>query len=254
MNKIDLVGYDEKTFRDIVIAYRKFAEPLGFRSLFAIPLSARYGDNVSAPERAHAVVSGRASDGLPRAHRGRGGPARGAVPPAGAVDQPPAPRLPRRRRHDRQRTDREGRPGRRRGLRPADRRSREILVADAERRQRRGRRRRHADARRRTRHRAGRRAVASRQPAGGRRPVHRQRDLDERRSDAARPLVPDEDRDADRSPPPSPSSSTGSTSTITTSSPPSASTSTRSASAISRPPCRSPTTPMPTTARPARSS
>ena len=49
VNKIDLVGYDEKTFRDIVIAYRKFAEPLGFRSLFAIPLSARYGDNVSAP-------------------------------------------------------------------------------------------------------------------------------------------------------------------------------------------------------------
>ncbi len=49
VNKIDLVGYDEKTFRDIVIAYRKFAEPLGFRSLFAIPLSARYGDNVSEP-------------------------------------------------------------------------------------------------------------------------------------------------------------------------------------------------------------
>jgi len=49
VNKIDLVGYDEKTFRDIVIAYRKFAEPLGFRSLFAIPLSARYGDNVSGP-------------------------------------------------------------------------------------------------------------------------------------------------------------------------------------------------------------
>src|SRR5271167_3903123 len=48
VNKIDLVGYDEKTFRDIVIAYRKFAEPLGFRSLFAIPLSARYGDNVSS--------------------------------------------------------------------------------------------------------------------------------------------------------------------------------------------------------------
>ncbi len=47
VNKIDLVGYDEKTFRDIVIAYRKFAEPLGFRSLFAIPLSARFGDNVS---------------------------------------------------------------------------------------------------------------------------------------------------------------------------------------------------------------
>ncbi len=48
VNKIDLVGYDEKTFRDIVIEYRKFAESLGFRSLFAIPISARYGDNVSS--------------------------------------------------------------------------------------------------------------------------------------------------------------------------------------------------------------
>src|SRR3974390_2287942 len=48
VNKIDLVGYDEKVFRDIVIAYRKFAESLGFRSLFAIPISARFGDNVSS--------------------------------------------------------------------------------------------------------------------------------------------------------------------------------------------------------------
>ena len=48
VNKIDLVGYDERVFRDIVIAYRKFAEPLGFKSLFAVPISARYGDNVSS--------------------------------------------------------------------------------------------------------------------------------------------------------------------------------------------------------------
>jgi bifunctional enzyme CysN/CysC len=48
VNKIDLIGYDERTFRDIVIAYRKFAEPLGFRSLFAVPISARFGDNVSS--------------------------------------------------------------------------------------------------------------------------------------------------------------------------------------------------------------
>ena len=48
VNKIDLVGYDERIFRDIVIAYRKFAEPLGFRSLFAVPISARFGDNVSS--------------------------------------------------------------------------------------------------------------------------------------------------------------------------------------------------------------
>ena len=48
VNKIDLVDYDERVFRDIVIAYRKFAEPLGFRSLFAIPISARFGDNISS--------------------------------------------------------------------------------------------------------------------------------------------------------------------------------------------------------------
>ena len=48
VNKIDLVDYDERTFRDIVIAYRKFAEPLGFHSLFSVPISARFGDNVSS--------------------------------------------------------------------------------------------------------------------------------------------------------------------------------------------------------------
>jgi bifunctional enzyme CysN/CysC len=46
VNKIDLVGYDEGTFRNIVIDYRKFAESLGFRSLHAVPISARFGDNV----------------------------------------------------------------------------------------------------------------------------------------------------------------------------------------------------------------
>src|SRR5208283_3566566 len=39
VNKIDLVGFDERTFRDIAIEYRKFAEQLGFHSLFAIPIS-----------------------------------------------------------------------------------------------------------------------------------------------------------------------------------------------------------------------
>ena len=48
VNKVDLVDYDERVFRDIVIAYRKFAEPLGFCSLFAVPISARFGDNVSS--------------------------------------------------------------------------------------------------------------------------------------------------------------------------------------------------------------
>jgi len=48
VNKIDLVGYNEAVFRRIEAEYRKFAESLGLRSLIAIPVSARFGDNVSS--------------------------------------------------------------------------------------------------------------------------------------------------------------------------------------------------------------
>ena len=48
VNKIDLVGYDEEAFRRIEADYRKFAETLGFHSLIAAPVSARFGDNVSS--------------------------------------------------------------------------------------------------------------------------------------------------------------------------------------------------------------
>ncbi len=48
VNKIDLVDYDEATFRKIVAAFEAFAKPLGFKSVAAIPVSARYGDNVSS--------------------------------------------------------------------------------------------------------------------------------------------------------------------------------------------------------------
>ncbi|MER8634124.1 sulfate adenylyltransferase subunit CysN [Mesorhizobium opportunistum] len=46
INKIDLIGYSQAVFDEIEAAYRSFAEPLGFLSLQALPLSARYGDNV----------------------------------------------------------------------------------------------------------------------------------------------------------------------------------------------------------------
>ncbi len=49
VNKIDLVGFDQKIFDDIVAAFQNFAEALGFKTVVAIPISARYGDNVSAP-------------------------------------------------------------------------------------------------------------------------------------------------------------------------------------------------------------
>ena len=49
VNKIDLVGFSEERFEAIRRDYEAFAAPLGFRSIAAIPLSARYGDNVISP-------------------------------------------------------------------------------------------------------------------------------------------------------------------------------------------------------------
>ena len=48
VNKIDLMGYDEDVFDRIVADYRAFAETLGFKTLTPIPMSARYGDNVTS--------------------------------------------------------------------------------------------------------------------------------------------------------------------------------------------------------------
>ncbi|HTY93513.1 MAG TPA: sulfate adenylyltransferase subunit CysN, partial [Steroidobacteraceae bacterium] len=47
INKIDLVDYSAQAFHDIVGDYFRFAKPLGFSSITPIPLSARYGDNVT---------------------------------------------------------------------------------------------------------------------------------------------------------------------------------------------------------------
>ena len=46
VNKMDLVGYQENTFRDIEAAYRAFAAPLGFESIAVMPISALEGDNI----------------------------------------------------------------------------------------------------------------------------------------------------------------------------------------------------------------
>jgi bifunctional enzyme CysN/CysC len=51
VNKIDLVDFDRAVFERVTEKFRDFAKPLGFSDLTAIPLSARYGDNVSAPSR-----------------------------------------------------------------------------------------------------------------------------------------------------------------------------------------------------------
>ncbi|MBW7835110.1 MAG: sulfate adenylyltransferase subunit CysN [Sphingomonadales bacterium] len=47
VNKIDLMGYSRQVFEHIVEDYRAFAAALGFASITPIPISARYGDNVT---------------------------------------------------------------------------------------------------------------------------------------------------------------------------------------------------------------
>lgn len=47
VNKIDLVNFDEATFDRIVGDWATFASGLGFTSLVPIPVSARFGDNVT---------------------------------------------------------------------------------------------------------------------------------------------------------------------------------------------------------------
>jgi bifunctional enzyme CysN/CysC len=46
VNKMDLVGYDQRTFDDIVAEYRRFADSVGIRSFVPMPLSGFKGDNV----------------------------------------------------------------------------------------------------------------------------------------------------------------------------------------------------------------
>ncbi|MBC2884257.1 sulfate adenylyltransferase subunit CysN [Ochrobactrum sp. CM-21-5] len=49
VNKIDLVDFSQVAFDRIVSDYMRFAKDLGFASIQAIPLSARFGDNVTSP-------------------------------------------------------------------------------------------------------------------------------------------------------------------------------------------------------------
>ena len=52
INKMDLVDYAERTFNDIVDAYRDFAARIGLESPTFIPLSAFKGDNITDPSAA----------------------------------------------------------------------------------------------------------------------------------------------------------------------------------------------------------
>lgn len=48
INKIDLVDYDQTTFKRLEAEYRAFATPLGFDTLHTVPVSALKGDNITA--------------------------------------------------------------------------------------------------------------------------------------------------------------------------------------------------------------
>jgi bifunctional enzyme CysN/CysC len=47
VNKMDLVGYRQETFERIAEEYAVFAAQLGFRSIVPIPISARFGNNIT---------------------------------------------------------------------------------------------------------------------------------------------------------------------------------------------------------------
>ncbi|HUN13300.1 MAG TPA: GTP-binding protein, partial [Rhabdaerophilum sp.] len=48
VNKMDLVGYSEETFRRIEADYRALVPALGFTEVHVVPLAAREGDNLSS--------------------------------------------------------------------------------------------------------------------------------------------------------------------------------------------------------------
>ncbi|MFA6265597.1 MAG: sulfate adenylyltransferase subunit CysN [Pseudolabrys sp.] len=58
VNKIDLVGFEQRVFEGIVAAFNVFSGGLGFKSVTAIPLSARHGDNVSTRSERTAWYAG----------------------------------------------------------------------------------------------------------------------------------------------------------------------------------------------------
>ncbi|AMM84519.1 sulfate adenylyltransferase subunit CysN [Martelella sp. AD-3] len=51
INKIDLMDYSQDVYDKIVADYLEFAKDLGFETIVPIPMSARYGDNVTMPSQ-----------------------------------------------------------------------------------------------------------------------------------------------------------------------------------------------------------
>ena len=65
VNKMDLVGFSEETFDNIVASYAEFAAGFQFARIQAIPLSGLDGDNILLKSARFAVVSRADTDGVP---------------------------------------------------------------------------------------------------------------------------------------------------------------------------------------------
>jgi bifunctional enzyme CysN/CysC len=58
VNKMDLVGYDEKTFRKIVASFGEFATSIGIGAVVSIPISGLAGDNITTRSKNMAWYAG----------------------------------------------------------------------------------------------------------------------------------------------------------------------------------------------------
>ena len=58
VNKMDLVGYDEKTFRKIVASFGEFATSIGIGAVVSIPISGLAGDNITTRSKNMAWYTG----------------------------------------------------------------------------------------------------------------------------------------------------------------------------------------------------
>jgi bifunctional enzyme CysN/CysC len=58
VNKMDLVGYDEKTFRKIVASFGEFASSIGIGAVVSIPISGLAGDNITTRSKNMAWYTG----------------------------------------------------------------------------------------------------------------------------------------------------------------------------------------------------
>ena len=169
-------------FDAIVAEFATFAASIGLDAFTAIPISGLAGDNITTPSAMMPWYRGPTADRPSRDRADRRARGAGqAVPPAGAVGQPPQSRFPRLRRPDRRRRRAPRRPGE--DVVPSGQTSRVASHRHARRRPRRGRRRpvRHSHPRRRDRLQPRRRHRRRRRPGRNRRPVRGDDRVDGRR-------------------------------------------------------------------------